>query len=89
MLLEDKKTATFFKITDLVNELQGPPPIKESALISPEELETELARLRNKWAEEFDSLVDSQEMICTHGLLNHNIYVILFESRDELLDIER
>lgn len=47
--LEGKKSAPFFKITDLINELQGPFLIKEFTLISPEELETELGRLDDKW----------------------------------------
>ena len=49
--LEYKKSATSLKIDDLVNELQGPPIVKESTLISPKDIETELARLKDKWAE--------------------------------------
>ena len=56
MSLENKKSAPFFKITDVMNEVQGPPLTKESTLISPEELETKLDKLRDKWVEEFDSL---------------------------------
>ena len=77
-----------------MNELQGPPLIKESILISPEEMEIELARLRYRWAKEFDSLVDlSKDDMHTWTIhyvnLNHNIYVSLYEAHDELLDIER
>ena len=74
--------------------LQGPPLIKESMLILHEELETELATLRDKWAEEFDSFSDflGDDMhTWTIGYvnINHNIYVSLSEARDEVLDIER
>jgi hypothetical protein len=81
--LEDKKSATFFKITDLVNELQGPPLIKDSMSISLEEMETELARLRDKWVEEFDSLsYFSGDNMCTWTIdyvnVNHNISISIY-----------
>ena len=41
MPLGNKKSATFFKITDLMNELQGPSLIKYFELILPDELEIE------------------------------------------------
>lgn len=38
-LLEDKKYATFFKITDVIVELGGPPVITDSTLITTNDLE--------------------------------------------------
>jgi hypothetical protein len=39
--LEDKKSATFFKIIDAIVELGGPPLVQDSTLISFDELEVE------------------------------------------------
>ena len=91
--LEDKKSVTFVKITSLVNELQGPPLIK-TTLILFEEMETKLTRLKGRWDEEFDNLInfsgDDMHMWIVHYVnINHNIFFNLSEDHDELLDIER
>ena len=53
-----------------------------------------LARLKDKWAEEFDNLVDlSRDDMRTWTVdyvnFNHNIFVILSKACDKVLDIER
>ena len=50
------KSATFFKVTDAIAKLGGPPLIHNSTLILPNELEVEVSKLKEKWAEEFDNL---------------------------------
>lgn len=49
-LLEYKKSSIFFKVYSSITELEGLPLIKVSTLISPDELEVELSKLKDKWA---------------------------------------
>lgn len=58
-------------------------------MISPEELEVEVSKLKDKWAKEFDNLLDfSEDSIQTWVVdyinLNNNIYVIVCEAHDEV-----
>lgn len=48
-LLEDMKSAIFFKDTDTISELVGPPLIQDSTLISPNELEVKVFKIKKKW----------------------------------------
>ena len=57
-LLEDQKSAIFFKVFDVIKELEGPPLIKVSTLISVDELDNELCELKDKWVGEFNDLLD-------------------------------
>jgi len=66
-LLQERKCVIFFKVFDFVNDLEGPPLVNNSILISPYELETELSRLRDKWVEKFDNFLISLETACTCG----------------------
>ena len=55
-LFEDRKSGIFFKVSYAINELEGPPLINGSTLISPDELEVKLSKLKDKWARKFDYL---------------------------------
>lgn len=44
--LEDRKSATFFKVIDVIYELGGPPAIKNSTLIFVDNLEFEISKLK-------------------------------------------
>ena len=50
------KTTMLFNVADVINELEGSSMIKGSTLISPNELEVELSKLKDKWVKEFDDL---------------------------------
>jgi hypothetical protein len=56
--LKDKKSAMFLKINDTIFELGGPPLVQVSTLISSNEFQYELSKIKEKWAEEFDSLTN-------------------------------
>ena len=93
-MLEDRKSAVFFKVFDVVNELEGTPLVKDSTLLSPNELETKLFKLKDKWYDEFDSLYDfsrnnMRTWIVDYLNLNHNVFVIFFEVPEDLLEIEK
>lgn len=47
-LLEDRKNAIFFKVSDAIKGLDGLPMIKGSMLIFPDELDVELSKLKVK-----------------------------------------
>ena len=49
-LLEDRKSAICFKVYDAIKELEGPPLIKCSRFLLPNELDIELSKLKDKWA---------------------------------------
>ena len=49
-LLEEWKSSIFFKLSNDIKELEGPPLIKGSTLISVNELNDELSKLKDKWA---------------------------------------
>lgn len=79
---------------DVVNELEGPPIGKDSTLLSPDELENKLSKLRHKWSKGFNILSDlSKDNMRTWTVdyvnLNHNVSVSIFEARDDLLEIEK
>ena len=57
-ILEDDKSNIFFKVVDVIKELKGPPIIKESILLTKEDMGTELSKLRKIWDNNFDSLTD-------------------------------
>ena len=66
---------------DVINKLEGPPLIKDSTLISPNELEVELSKLKDKWAREFDNLLDfSKDNMCTWTFdyvnLHNNVFLV-------------
>lgn len=53
---EDKRSVIFFKVTDAISELGNPYDIRNFTLIYVDELESEVFKLKNKWAREFDNL---------------------------------
>ena len=59
--LEDKKSATFFKIYDAIVELGGPHLVWYSMFISSYEFEFKVSKLKDKWDWEFDSLKNFSE----------------------------
>ena len=92
--LEDRKSVIFFKVFDVVNDLEGLALFKNSMFLSIDELETKLSKLGDKWDEEFYSLSDfSRDNMRTWTIdylnLNHNISVSILEAHDDLLEIER
>ena len=48
MLLEDRKSVILFKVSDFVNELEGQSLVKRFVLISPDELDIHLSKIRDK-----------------------------------------
>lgn len=63
-------------------------------MLSHDELEIELSKLRDKWAKEFDNLFDfSGDNMCIWTIEyvnhNHNIFGNIYESWDDLLEIEK
>lgn len=72
-----------------MNELEGPPLVKESTFLSSDEFENELTKLRDKWDKKFDSLYDfsrdnMRTWIVDYVNLNHNVYVMISEAHDDL-----
>ena len=91
--LEDKKSATFFKVTDVISKLGGSPLVQYSSLIYFDELEAEVSKLKHKWDREFDSLTNfSMEIIKAQAVdyvdLNNNISIIVNEAQEEIMEIE-
>ena len=83
--LEDIKSYAFFKIVDAIAELDGPPLIIYSILISMNYLEYEMSKLKDKWEGEFDSLsyfFDESIKAWTidYVNLNNNISIIVNEA---------
>ena len=63
-------------------------------MIFPNKMEAEVSKLKDKWAREFNNLsYFSKDNIWASTVvyvnLNKNIYVILYESHDELIEIEK
>jgi hypothetical protein len=54
--LEGKISDSFLKSLDIVKELEGPPLIRESMLLTREQLEYELNILNISWGSEFENL---------------------------------
>jgi hypothetical protein len=59
--LEGKRSDSFLKSLDIVKELEGPPLIRESTLLTKEQLESELNILKISWGSEFDNLTNFPE----------------------------
>ena len=78
VLLEDKKSTVFFKVSDVVNEPEGSCITKDSTLLSFDELETKLSNLKDKRAKEFDSLSDYPEITCTCRQSTMSTIIIIF-----------
>ena len=55
-LLEDIKSAMFFKVSNPIVELGVPPLIWDSKLISPDNLEVVLSKLKDKCYGKFDNI---------------------------------
>ena len=93
-LLEDWKSFIFFKVSDVVNELEGPPIIKGSTLISPNELDIELFKLKDNWAKEFDDLLyfskySMRMWTIDYVNLNKNASIDFSEAHENLIQVER
>ena len=68
--------------------------IKRSVLISTNELDDELSKLKDKWVEEFNDLSDFfEENMSTWTIdyvnLNKNISITIAEACDSLIQVER
>ena len=94
MSLEYRKSVIFFKVTDAIVELGGPPLIWDSTLISPDQLEVEVSKLMDKWVGEFDNMsyfskYNIRTWTVDYVNLNNNIFVTICESYDDLIEIEK
>ena len=63
-------------------------------LIYSNEMEAELPKLKDKWAREFDSLIDFSEdkiraSTMDYNNLNNNIFVTICEAWEEFIAIEK
>ena len=54
--LEARKNAIFFKAFDAIAKLGGPSLIRDSMLISMNEMEIESSKLKDKWVGEFNDM---------------------------------
>ena len=82
------------KVFDDITELGGPPMTWDSMLISLDELEIEVSKLKDKWPGELDNLsYFSEDNIQTWNMdyinLNNNISIIFYESHDDLIENEK
>lgn len=92
--LEDRKSATFFKITDDISKLDCPPIIKNSTLISANDLECEVSKLKDKWDGEFDTLSIFYEeniraLTINYVNLNNIIINLVIKARENIIEIEK
>lgn len=92
--LEDQKSATFFKITDVIAKLGHPTVVRVSTLLTVDDLEVEVSKLKEKWDGEFESLsyfFDENIRAWTFDYvdLNNNVSNIVIEARDEIIEIEK
>ena len=92
--LEDKKGAPFFKVSYAIVELGGPPLFWDSMFISSYELESKVSKIKDKWVRQFDNLMsfsedDIRAWTVDYINLNNNIWVIISESHDEVIEIEK
>nr|KUM50079.1 hypothetical protein ABT39_MTgene3307 [Picea glauca]QHR88587.1 hypothetical protein Q903MT_gene2601 [Picea sitchensis] len=46
----------FLKVVNIIKELEGPSLIKDSMLLSRDQIEVEISNLRNSWGTQFDDL---------------------------------
>ena len=84
-LLEDRKIAILFKVTNVIAKLGNPPMIQVSTLIFPNELEVEVSKPKDKWVREFDNLMvffedNIRSWTVDYTNLGKNIYVTVWES---------
>jgi hypothetical protein len=82
------------KVSNAIKDLEGPPMIKGFMLISPDELDIELSKLKDKWSREFDDLsYFSKDNMHTWTIdyvnLTNNIYINIVESCESLIQVER
>ena len=82
--LEDKNT-TFFKTSNAIAEPGGPPLVRDSMLIFSDEMEVEMSKVKDRWAREFNNLIDFFEdnikaRTMDYVNLNNNISVIICEA---------
>ena len=68
--------------------------IKNSMFLPPNDLETRLSKLKDKWVEEFDSKSNlSGDNMCTwivdYVNLNHNVSISISKARDDLIQIKK
>jgi hypothetical protein len=52
--IEEKRSDAFLRSLEIVKELEGPPLIRESTMLTKEQLESELNILKISWGSEFD-----------------------------------
>ena len=79
---------------DVIVELGGPSLIQDSMLFFLDELEVEVSKLKDKWSGEFKNLLDFYEdniqtWTVDYVNLNNNISIIVCESHDDLIEIEK
>ena len=91
---EDKKSVIFFKISNAIVELGGPLLVWDSVNVSKNELEAKVPKLKDNWTKEFDSSMKfSEDNVWTWTMdyvnFNNNIYIIICESHDEVVKIEK
>ena len=67
--------------------------IQDSTLISPNELEVEFSKLKEKWAREFNNMSDFSKYSMQTWTMDYvnlnNIYVTIGESHDDLIEVEK
>jgi hypothetical protein len=61
-ILEGRKSTLFLKVVDIVKELEGPTLIRDSTLLTKDQMEAELSTLKVAWGTEFDDLTNSRRM---------------------------
>jgi hypothetical protein len=92
--LEEKKSVTLFQTIEVISELGGPIVVKNSTFISVDDMESKLAKLKDKRARDFDNLSDfSEENIKTWTIsyvnFNNDILIVIYQGKEELADIEK
>ena len=93
-LLEEKKSIVFFKVVEAITKLGGPPMVKNSTLLSLNDLEYELSKLKEKWVEEFENLSNFLEenmkiWIVSYVNFNNDNTTILSQGREYISYIEK
>ena len=93
-ILEDNKSYIFFNVSNVIKQLECPPLIKGSTLISTYEVENEFSKLKDKWDWEFDDLSYLSEdnmhaWTIDYANLNNNIYIFIFEFQEGLIQGEK
>jgi hypothetical protein len=59
--VDGKRSDSFLKSLEIVKKLEGPQLVRESKLLTKEQLETELNILKTSWDSEFDNLTNFLE----------------------------